>query len=128
MWYNFDKDRHYLRMYRDGDVYILVRWENMYIHGTKDSAHVLSPAAPLCTSTVHQNAAKYTRREVKDAAAAREMMRKLADPSPASMAERLRGGRIANTTFTPSDVWRSIDIWVSHWKRSKARLQAINLL
>jgi hypothetical protein len=39
------------------------------------------------------------------------MMRKLADPSPASMAERLRGRRIANATLTPSDVWRSIDIW-----------------
>jgi hypothetical protein len=34
------------------------------------------------TSTVHQNAAKYTRREVKDATAARE----IADPSVASMA------------------------------------------
>jgi hypothetical protein len=51
------------------------------------------------------------KKEVKDAAAAREMMKKLADPSPASMAERLRGGRIANTTLTPSDFWRSIDIW-----------------
>jgi hypothetical protein len=72
---------------------------------------VLDPAAPLCTSTVQQNAAKYTRREAKDAAAAREMFRKLADPSPASFVERLRGRRIANTTLTPSDVWRLVDIW-----------------
>jgi hypothetical protein len=83
-------------MYRDGNVHMFVRWENIY-------TNVLSPAAPLCTS------AKYTRREVKDAAAAREMMRKLADPSPASMAERLRGGRFANTTLTPSDVWKSLE-------------------
>ena len=38
-------------------------------------------------------------------------MRRLATPSPGSLAERLRLGEIANTTVTPSDVWRAIYIW-----------------
>jgi hypothetical protein len=59
-------------------------------------------------SVVRQNAAKYTKREVKEAVAARELMRKLGDPTPNDMCERLRLGNIRNTTVTPSDEWRSI--------------------
>jgi hypothetical protein len=75
----------------------------------------------LCASTVHQTTAKYTRREVKDAAAARDVLRNLADPSPANMAERLRGGRIANATLTPSDIWRPINIWVKSLETIKGK-------
>jgi hypothetical protein len=57
---------------------------------------------------VTQNAAKYTKREVRDAAAARELMR---NPTSGDMCERLRIGKIKNVTVTPSDVWRSIAIW-----------------
>jgi hypothetical protein len=98
-------------MCRDGDLYMFVRWENIYIYDTKHS---------LCTSTVHQMQLSTQEEKFE--------MRKLADSSPASMTERLRVGSIANTTLTPSDVWRSIDTSaVSHLKRSKARLQAIKL-
>jgi hypothetical protein len=53
--------------------------------------------------TVKARMARFTKREIKDAAAARNLMRKLADPSPCSLAERLRSGRISHTILTPED-------------------------
>jgi hypothetical protein len=69
----------------------------------------------------HINAAKYTKREVRDAAAARELMRKLGDPTPGDMCERLRIGKIKNVTVTLSDVWRFIAIWGKSGASIKAK-------
>jgi hypothetical protein len=58
--------------------------------------------------TVKEHMTRFTKRKIKDAAAAQILMRKLADPSPSSLAEKLRS---AHTTLTPEDVCRSMEIW-----------------
>jgi hypothetical protein len=94
-----------VKMTKGGVVYLFVRWNNIYIHDTLGSDHLSMQI------TVTQNAAKYTRQEVRDAAVARELIRKLGDPTPGDICERLRIGKIKNVTVTPSDVWRSMAIW-----------------
>jgi hypothetical protein len=100
-----------IKMKKGGLVYLFVRWDNIYIHDTKNPGHVLASDHLSMVTTVKNNASKYTKREVKDAEKARDLMRKIGDPSPESMCERLRLGKIKSTEVTPSDVWRSIAIW-----------------
>jgi hypothetical protein len=110
MHYDFNQDCHFIRMEKDGPFYVFVRWNNIYVHDTTNEAH--TSYENVCMSfNVKEKMAKYTKREVRDAAAARDLMRRLADPSPSSVAERLRSGRIAHTTLVPEDIWRSMDIW-----------------
>jgi hypothetical protein len=108
--YEKTPDKHYVQMVENGPVYVFKRWENIYVHDTNSEESIIE-SMPIFASSVAENAAKYTKREVKAAAEARELMRKLGDPSAASIAESLKMGRIANTNLTADDVWRSIDIW-----------------
>ena len=58
-------------------------------------------------STVKGNEAQFTKREVRDARQAREMMRRLGFVSMKDQAAMLKYGAIINCPVTPADVYRA---------------------
>jgi hypothetical protein len=77
--YDFNKDTYMVKMTKGEVVYLFVRCNNIYFHDTTNSGHTLSSNHLSMQIMVTQNAAKYTKREVRDAAA---LMRTLGDQTP----------------------------------------------
>jgi hypothetical protein len=68
--YDFDTDTYKIKMVKGGVVYVFVRWKNIYVHDTRDPGHTLGSDHLSIQSVVRPNAAKYTKREVKQVATA----------------------------------------------------------
>jgi len=75
-------------------------------------------------STVKGNEALYTKREVRDAQRARELMRRLGYASMKDEAAMLKHGTIINCPVTPSDVYRAQRIYGSDVATLKGKTEA----
>lgn len=63
------------------------------------------------TETVHDREARYTKRQVADAQAARNLMKALGYPSTSDMIDMLTTGKVVNTKITAHDLRRALDIY-----------------
>lgn len=62
-------------------------------------------------TTVEENLSRYTKRQVKDAEAARDLMERLGHPTADTMIRMIKTGSITNCPVTEHDVQRALDIW-----------------
>lgn len=90
--------------YHGGQIRFAHRADGLYVHDTRQEQTCL-------VTTVAENEAKYSRREVNQARDARQLQRRLANPPDAKLIKALTTGTIQNTTVTPADVTRATDIY-----------------
>ena len=65
----------------------------------------------VMVQTVAEREAKYTKRQVADAQAARELMKNLGYPSNADLVKLMNSGALMNSPVTKQDVYRALDIY-----------------
>ena len=95
----------------------LHRVDGLYVHDTRHDHTCL-------VSTVAENEAQYSRREVSQAHDARQLQRRLANPPDTKLIKALSTGTIQNTSVTPADVTRATEIYETSIEALKGRTTA----
>jgi len=72
---------------------------------------IMSYEKTALVTTVNENMQRYSKREVKSASLAREVMANLGYPSTKTLIDMIKAGTISDIPVTAQDVWRSEHIW-----------------
>ena len=91
-------------LHQGGRIRFTHRADGLYVHDTRQAHTCL-------ITTVAENEARYSKREVSQARDARQLQRRLANPPDAKLIKALTTGTIQNTPVTPADVVRATDIY-----------------
>ena len=121
--YDKARDVFIIQMTEDGDIYEFHRdpQRRIYICDKRSKFR-----ANVWVTTVAQQAAKYTKREVDRAWKAIEYIRKLGFTA-GQLIKHLRAGKIKNAEVTPHDVVRSLDIFGKELSNLKGKSTARKL-
>ena len=104
-------------LHNSGNLKFVHHANGLYIHDTRAVRQCL-------ITTVADNEAQYSRREVTLAREARQLQRRLANPPDAKLIKALASGTIQNTTVTPADVTRATIIYGPSIEAIKGRTTA----
>jgi hypothetical protein len=91
--------------------------DGLYVHDTREDCTCL-------ITTIADNEARYSEREVNKASDASQLQRRLANPPDAKLIKALTTGTIQKTTITPADVARVTDIYGPSIEALKGRTNA----
>jgi hypothetical protein len=118
--YDRVRDVFIVQMSEGGDIYEFYRdpKRNIYICDIREKRRV-----SVWVTTVAQQAAKYTKREVSRAWQAVEYLKKLGFTA-GQLIKHLRAGKIKNAEVTPHDVVRSLDIFGKELSNLKGKSTA----
>ena len=110
-------------LHDSGNLKFTHRENGLYVHDTRASAD-----RTCLVTTVADNEALYSRREVIRAREARQLQRRMANPPDAKLIKALASGTIQNTTVTPSDVTRATAIYGPSIEAIKGRTTTTHAL
>jgi Reverse transcriptase (RNA-dependent DNA polymerase) len=114
MRYDSDTDEFTCRVIAWGPTYTFRRYpevSNLYLCYPDDEKGADKKVTWSFVTTVNDRMKKYTKREVKQAEAARELQRKLYFLGDSTLETLLRRGKLRGTNVTPLDLRRATDIW-----------------
>lgn len=108
--YNSSNDCYIVQVTNGGVCYEFSRDNSSNIYSCDLDTMVRAPKIALVI-TVNDKKKKYTVRQVKQAALAREYQRKLGYASPGQLIKMIGQGKLVKSDITAQDVIRSLDIW-----------------
>jgi Reverse transcriptase (RNA-dependent DNA polymerase) len=111
--YDSDRDMFLVRPTKDGDIYLFARdvSTNIYVCDLENVLSAGNVTVPIGVTTVADQLKKYTRREVKKAALARDYLKNSDYMSAGQLIRAINLGKIKNCEVSTQDVLRGIDIW-----------------
>ena len=110
-------------IHNSGNLKFTHRANGLYVHDTRARAN-----NTCLITTVADNEALYSRREVTLAQEARQLQRRMANPPDAKLIKAIASGTLQNTTVTPSDVTRATAIYGPSIEAIKGRTTATRAL
>lgn len=106
------RDQHFVKYDYDEDTFVVEASNGQsYSFERSGKYYVYTPTVSVNIQTVVEQEARYTKREVADARAARRAMQALGHASAKDVAAMLKSGAIANAPFTVQDLARAASIW-----------------
>jgi hypothetical protein len=110
-----ESDQFTVQPTKDGPQFEFRRFNGLYVYDTRNVT------SNMLVMTVQEKKMKYTKRENRSADLARDLMRKMALPSAASLAKLLNSGAILDCPVTAADVYRAEDIYGPHMSSLKGK-------
>jgi hypothetical protein len=108
-------------LHHSGNLRFTHHTNGLYVHDTRVGNQFL-------ITTVADNEAQLSRREVELAREARQLQRRLANPPDAKLIKALSNGTIQNTTVVPADVIRATIIYGPSIEAIKGRTTTVRAL